>query len=202
MKNLIGKSSINFKAPAVLADGKFYDDFDLHNYIRNSYALLFFYPLDFTYVCPSELISLNNRYSEFASRNIKVIAISIDSKYVHKAWRDTSVDFGGIGNDIKYVLVSDIKKEIMKAYGVEDDNSGVSFRGSFFIDLDGRVRIQHIHDFPFGRNIDEYLRLFDSLIFNKENGNVCQAGWIKGSSGIIPSSEGIKNFLSSNFNKL
>lgn len=202
MKNLIGSPAIDFTAPAVLSDGSIVNDFNFYSNINGSYSLLFFYPMDFTFVCPSELLALNNRVNEFQKRNVKIIAVSIDSQYVHKAWRSVSVDLGGIGDDIKFTLVSDVKKVIMDSYGLQDMKSGVSFRGSVIVDDKKIIRIQHIHDFPIGRNIDEYIRLFDALIFNSKYGNVCQAGWSKGDSGIVPSSEGVKSFLSSNYEKL
>ncbi|HIH2763238.1 MAG TPA: redoxin domain-containing protein [Candidatus Azoamicus sp.] len=202
MKNLIGCPAIDFTAPAVLSDGSIVNDFNFYNHINGFYSLLFFYPMDFTFVCPSELVALNNRVNEFQKRNVKIVAISIDSQYVHKAWRNLSIELGGIGNDIKFTLVSDIKKVIMNSYGLEDLKSGVSFRGSILIDDKKNVRIQHIHDFPIGRNIDEYIRLFDALMFNAQYGNVCQAGWTKGDSGMIPTSDGVKSFLSSSYKKL
>ncbi|HIH2762606.1 MAG TPA: redoxin domain-containing protein [Candidatus Azoamicus sp. MARI] len=202
MKNLIGSYAIDFTAPAVLSDGSIINDFNLYNNIDGVYSLLFFYPMDFTFVCPSELIALNNRLNEFNKRNVKIIAISIDSQYVHKAWRNVPIELGGIGNDIKFTLVSDIKKVIMSSYGLEDLKSGVSFRGSIIIDDKKLVRIQHVHDFPIGRNIDEYIRIFDALIFNSQYGNVCPAGWTKGNSGMVASPDGVKKFLSSNYDKL
>lgn len=202
MKNLVGCPAIDFTAPAVLGDGSIVNDFNFYNNIDGFYSLLFFYPMDFTFVCPSELIALNNRVYEFQKRNVKIIAVSIDSQYAHKAWRNLSIESGGIGNDIKFTLVSDVKKVIIGSYGLEDLKSGVSFRGSIIVDDKKLIRIQHVHDFPIGRNIDEYIRLFDALIFNSRYGNVCQAGWIKGDSGMIPSSEGVKSFLSSSYEKL
>lgn len=202
MKNLIGEHAIDFTAPAVLNDGVVVNDFNLFSNINGSYALLFFYPMDFTFVCPSELIALNKRFADFERRNVKIIAVSIDSQYVHKAWRNVPIDLGGIGNEIKFSLVSDVKKFIINSYGLEDSKSGVSFRGSVIIDDKKIIRVQHIHDFAIGRNIDEYVRLFDALAFNSKYGNVCQAGWVKGSSGIVPSSDGIRSFLSSNYDKL
>ena len=202
MKNLVGSSAIDFTAPAVLGDGSIINDFNFYDNINGFYSLLFFYPMDFTFVCPSELIALNNRFDDFSKRNIKIIAVSVDSHYVHKAWRNVSVELGGIGNDIKFTLVSDIKKVIMTSYGLEDAKSGVSFRGSIIIDNKKIIRIHHVHDFPIGRNIDEYIRLFDALVFNSQHGNVCPSGWVKGNSGMIPSTEGVKNFLSSNYEKL
>jgi peroxiredoxin (alkyl hydroperoxide reductase subunit C) len=199
--NLIGKIAFDFTAPAVTPDGKIITDFNLYNIINNKNCLLFFYPMDFTFVCPSELIAINNRINEFKIRNIEVIAISIDSQYVHKAWRNTSLENGGIGK-LSYYLVSDMNRHIIKNYNLEDLNTGVSYRGSFIIDNKKIIRIQHINDFPLGRNIDEYIRLFDAIDFHSKNGDVCQAGWTKGNMGIIPSSEGISNFLSSNYKKL
>jgi len=139
---------------------------------------------------------------EFKKRNIEIIGVSVDSQFVHKAWRNTPIELGGIGDDITYVLVSDIKKDIIKSYGVEDENSGVAYRGTFIIDNIKTIRIHHVNDFPIGRNIDEYIRLFDALIFHGKYGNVCQAGWVKGSDGIIPSSKGVSDFLVSNSEKL
>lgn len=202
MKNLIGNIATDFTAPAVLKDGTITNDFNLYKNIEGCYSLLFFYPLDFTFVCPSEIIALNNRIEEFEKRNVKIIAVSIDSQFVHKAWRNTPIELGGIGNDINFTIVADVKKSIINLYGLEDIKSGVSFRGSIFLDDKKIIRIQHIHDFPIGRNIDEYIRLFDALKFNSTYGNVCQAGWNNGNSGITPSTEGVKNFLSSNYKKL
>ncbi|HFL8819468.1 MAG TPA: peroxiredoxin [Candidatus Azoamicus sp. OHIO2] len=197
MANLIGNTAIDFTAPAILPDGSIQKDFNFYKHIDKKYCLLFFYPMDFTFVCPSELIALNNRINVFKKRHIEIIAISIDSIFVHKAWRNTPITSGGIGT-LSYCLISDIKKNIIKSYGVEDQNTGVSYRGSFIIDDKKVVRVQHIHDFPIGRNIDEYIRLFDALDFHAKNGEVCQAGWMKGNTGIKPSTEGISAFLSAN----
>jgi len=202
MQTLIGKKAIDFNVPAVLANGDIINDYNLYKNIESKYAFLFFYPMDFTFVCPSELIAINNRMSEFEKRNIEVIAISIDSHYVHKAWRDTSLESGGLGGNIKYTMVSDIKHEIIRSYGLEDEKTGVSFRGSFIIDNQKCIRIQHINDFPIGRNIDEYIRLFDALFFHNKYGQVCQAGWNKGNKGIVPTKDGISDYLSDNHKKL
>lgn len=197
MTHLIGTMAIDFTAPAVLPDGTINKEFNLFKYIDKKYCLLFFYPMDFTFVCPSELIAINNRINEFKKRNIEVLAISIDSPFVHKAWRNTSLKEGGIGN-LAYHLISDTRKIIIKSYGVEDINTGVSYRGSFIIDDKKIIRVQHINDFPIGRNIDEYIRLFDALDFHFKNGEVCPAGWSKGAKGIKPSVEGISSFLTTN----
>lgn len=192
---LIGKKAIDFTTTAVLEDGSLTKNFNFFNYIENNNALLFFYPMDFTFVCPTELIALNNRIEEFKKRNIKIITVSCDSYFVHKAWRNTSIESGGIGNKINYVMASDMKKFIMNSYEVEDNISGTSYRGSIIIDTNKIIRVKHIHDFPIGRNIDEYLRIFDALFFHNKYGNVCQAGWVNGDEGINPSSDGISKFL-------
>lgn len=195
--SLIGKKVCDFTANAVLEDGSMKKDFNFYNHIENKNSLLFFYPMDFTFVCPSELIALNNRIEEFEKRNIKIVTVSCDSYFVHKAWRNTPTESGGIGNKINYVMVSDMKKNIMNYYGLEDDTSGVSYRGSIIIDKNKIIKAVHIHDFPIGRNIDEYIRIFDALFFHNKHGNVCQAGWVNGDDGINPSSDGISKFLSS-----
>ena len=202
MKCLVGKKSINFTAPAVLPDGSIIKDFNLFKHIEGKNCLLFFYPMDFTFVCPSELIALNNRLDNFKKLNVEIVAVSVDSEYVHNAWRNSPLEFGGIGKTISYTMVSDIKKKIITDYGVEDDISGVAYRGSYLIDSNKIIRVQQINDFPIGRNIDEIIRLFESIIFHEKNGNVCQAGWISGDSGIIPNSSGILKFLSSKSNNL
>jgi len=202
MQVLIGNKAFDFTVPAVLHNGSIVNNYNLYSNIESKYALLFFYPMDFTFVCPSELIAINNRISEFKDRNIEVIAISIDSQYVHKAWRDISLLDGGLGGNIKYTLVSDIKHEIIRYYGFEDIKTGVSYRGSIIIDTDKCIRVQHVNDFPIGRNIDEYIRLFDALFFHNKYGNVCQAGWNKGDDGIEPTKEGIGTYLNSNHKKL
>lgn len=201
MKNLIGKKALDFTAPAVLKNDEIISNFNLFEKIDKKNCLLFFYPMDFTFVCPSELISINNQINEFEKRNIEVLGISIDTQFVHKAWRNTAIEEGGIGK-ISYTLISDTKKNIIKLYGLEDENSGVSYRGSFIIDDKKIIRAQHVHDFPIGRNINEYLRLFDALTFYFKHGEVCQANWKKGDKGINPSTEGIKEFLSSNSKNL
>ncbi len=202
MQNLIGKKAIDFTSSAVLSNGSIVQKFNLYSNINNKYCLLFFYPMDFTFVCPSELIALNNRLKDFIKRDVEIIAISIDSHFVHNAWRNTSIEKGGIGSKIGYPLISDIKRNIIKSYGLEDEVSGVAYRGAFIIDKLKVIRIQHVHDFPIGRNIDEYLRLFDALIFYNKHGNVCQAGWNKGNDGIKPSADGISKFLAAKSKEL
>lgn len=197
MSCLTGKKAPDFISSAVLPDGSVVKDFKFYDNIEGKNALLFFYPMDFTFVCPSELIALNNRLDEFKKRNTEIITVSVDSHFVHKAWRNTSVEMGGIGKSIGFTMVSDIKKKIISDYSVIDENTGVAYRGSFLIDRLKVIRIQQINDFALGRNIDELLRLFDALNFHEKYGNVCQAGWSVGDPGIIPTTEGIAKFLTS-----
>ncbi|MNI20598.1 putative peroxiredoxin [compost metagenome] len=154
---------------------------------------MFFYPLDFTFVCPSELIALDNRMSDFKARNVEVIAVSIDSHFTHNAWRNTPVNNGGIGQ-VRYTMAADIKQDIMKAYDVQSAD-GVAFRGAFLIDDKGVVRSQIVNDLPLGRNMEELIRLVDALQFHEEHGEVCPANWKKGDKGMNASPEGVAAYL-------
>ncbi|MGH8410105.1 MAG: peroxiredoxin, partial [Pseudomonas sp.] len=169
------------------------DSFTLSSAIKGKYGLVFFYPLDFTFVCPSELIALDNRMSEFKARNVEVVAVSIDSHFTHNAWRNTPVNDGGIGA-VRYTMAADIKQEVMKAYDVQSAD-GVAFRGAFLIDDKGVVRSQIINDLPLGRNMEELLRLVDALQFHEEHGEVCPANWKKGDKGMNASPEGVAAYL-------
>ncbi|TRW50091.1 peroxiredoxin C [Aliidiomarina halalkaliphila] len=201
MAVLVGRQAPDFTAAAVLGTGEIVDNFTLSDHIRGKKAVLFFYPLDFTFVCPSELIAFDKRLAEFESRGVQVIGVSIDSQFSHHAWRNTPVDKGGIG-EVKYPLVADVKHEICKAYDVEHPEAGVAFRGSFLIDEDGMVRHQVINDLPLGRNVDEMLRMVDALAFHQEHGEVCPAGWNKGDEGMKADAEGVAAYLSKNSGKL
>ncbi|EKD74109.1 MAG: hypothetical protein ACD_45C00073G0004 [uncultured bacterium] len=194
MTILVGKKAPDFTAAAVLANGDIVNQFHLTEALKDKYGILFFYPLDFTFVCPSELIALDNRIDEFTSRNTLVIGVSIDSQFSHNAWRKTPVNEGGIG-PVRYPLVADVNHHICQAYGVEHPTAHVALRGAFLIDKQGQVRSQIINDLPLGRNIDELLRLVDALQFHEKHGEVCPAGWMKGKTGIKPTEEGIANFL-------
>jgi peroxiredoxin (alkyl hydroperoxide reductase subunit C) len=193
MSVLVGKQAPDFTVPAVLGNGEIVDSFTLSSAIKGKYGLVFFYPLDFTFVCPSELIALDNRMSEFKARNVEVVAVSIDSHFTHNAWRNTPVNDGGIGA-VRYTMAADIKQEIMKAYDVQSAD-GVAFRGAFLIDDKGVVRSQIINDLPLGRNMEELLRLVDALQFNEEHGEVCPANWKKGDKGMNASPEGVAAYL-------
>ena len=193
MSVLVGKQAPDFTVPAVLGNGEIVDSFTLSSAIKGKYGLVFFYPLDFTFVCPSELIALDNRMSEFKARNVEVVAVSIDSHFTHNAWRNTPVNNGGIGQ-VRYTMAADIKQEIMKAYDVQSAD-GVAFRGAFLIDDKGVVRSQIINDLPLGRNMEELLRLVDALQFHEEHGEVCPANWKKGDKGMNASPEGVAAYL-------
>ena len=198
---LVGRKAPDFTASAVLGNGEIKDQFTLSKAIKNKCALLVFYPLDFTFVCPSELIALDHRMDEFKQRNVEVISVSIDSQFTHAAWRNTPINKGGIG-EVGYTMVADVKHDICKAYGVEHPAAGVAFRGTFLIDQQGVVRSQIVNDLPLGRNIDEFIRLVDSLQFFEEHGEVCPANWKKGEQGMQASSEGVAKYLSENADKL
>ncbi len=198
---LVGRQAPDFTANAVLGDGTIVPDFNLANEIKDKYAVVFFYPLDFTFVCPSELIAFDHRLEEFKSRGVEVIGVSIDSHYTHNAWRNTAINNGGIG-EVKYPLVADINHAICQAYDVEHPAAGVAFRASFLIDKNGDVRHQVVNDLPLGRNIDEMLRMIDALQFTEEHGEVCPAGWNKGDSGMKATTEGVAEYLADNADKL
>ncbi|MCP5160620.1 MAG: peroxiredoxin [Hahellaceae bacterium] len=200
MSVLVGKKAPDFTVPAVLANGEIVDSFTLSEAIKGKYGLVFFYPLDFTFVCPSELIALDHRIDAFKERNVEVIGVSIDSHFTHNAWRNTPVNQGGIGQ-VKYTLAADMNHDICKAYDVETAG-GVAFRGAFLIDKEGNVRSQIVNDLPLGRNIDELVRLVDALQFHEEHGEVCPAGWNKGDKGMNASPDGVAKYLAENSDKL
>ncbi len=200
MAVLVGKPAPDFTVPAVLANGEIVDSFHLASALKGKYGLVFFYPLDFTFVCPSELIALDHRIPDFKARNVEVVGVSIDSHFTHNAWRNTPVNDGGIG-PVKYVLAADITHSIAKDYDVESAG-GVAFRGAFIIDTHGIVRAQIVNDLPLGRSMDEILRLFDALQFTEEHGEVCPANWKKGDKGMNASPEGVAKYLTENADKL
>ncbi|MCP4412715.1 MAG: peroxiredoxin [Gammaproteobacteria bacterium] len=201
MSVLVGRPAPDFTANAVMGNGEIVDNFNLSETINGKYAVLFFYPLDFTFVCPSELIAFDHRLKEFKDRGVEVIGISIDSHFTHNAWRNTDINDGGIGQ-VGYPLVADIDHSICQAYDVEHPDAAVAFRGSFLIDQSGNVRHQVVNDLPLGRNIDEMLRMIDALQFTEEHGEVCPAGWNKGDTGMEATTEGVANYLSDNADNL
>lgn len=194
MNVLVGRKAPDFIAPAVLGDGTLIEEFKLLSTIDGKYAVLFFYPLDFTFVCPSELIAFDHRIDEFKARDVVVVGISVDSHYTHNAWRNTAVDQGGIGA-VRYPLVADLTHGICKAYGVETPDGKVALRGSFLIDRQGVVRHQVVNDLALGRDIDEMLRMVDALQFTEAHGEVCPAGWRKGRAGMKDTPEGVAGYL-------
>lgn len=195
MSVLVGRKAPDFSVPAVLGSGEIVEQFNLHETLKDKYGLIFFYPLDFTFVCPSELIALDHRMDDFKSRGVEVIAVSIDSQFTHNAYRNTSVADGGIGS-VQYTMAADITHSICQSYGVEHPVAGVAFRGAFVIDKKGMVRSQIVNDLPIGRNVDELLRIIDAVQFFEENGEVCPAGWEKGKPGMKASPKGVAEYLS------
>jgi len=194
MTVLVGRSAPDFTAPAVLADGTIVDDFNLAEATKGKYAVIFFYPLDFTFVCPSELLAFDHRMDKFKERNVEVIGVSIDSHFTHNAWRNTAINDGGIGA-VGYPLVADLSHSICKDYGVETPDGAVAFRGSFLIDKEGNVRHQVVNDLPLGRDVDEMLRMVDALAFHEEHGEVCPAGWNAGDDGMKDTPDGVAEYL-------
>jgi len=197
---LVGKKAPDFTVAAVLGDGSIVDEFTLSEAIKGKYGLVFFYPLDFTFVCPSELIALDHRMDKFKEMGVEVIAVSIDSQFTHNAWRNTAINDGGIG-PVKYTMAADVAHDICKAYDVETAD-GVAFRGAFIIDKEGNVRSQIVNDLPLGRNMEELIRIFEALQFHEEHGEVCPAGWTKGDKGMDASPEGVAKYLKSESDKL
>lgn len=194
------KQAPDFTAPAVMPNNEINENFNLKKYLNGSYGVVFFYPLDFTFVCPSEIIAHNNRIKDFEAKGVKVIGISVDSHFTHLAWKNTPRNQGGLGK-LDFPLVADLKKEIAKEYGILLE-AGVALRGTFLIDREGVVRHQVVNDLPLGRNVDEVLRLVDALQFHEEHGEVCPAGWNKGDKGMKASPEGVAEYLANNSDKL
>jgi len=193
MCNLVTKPAPDFTATAVMPDNSFKEDFTLSSY-KGKYVCLFFYPLDFTFVCPSEILAFNNRLQEFKDRNCEVIGVSVDSHFTHLAWKRTPVEEGGIGN-IQYPLVADLSKKISLAYGVLLEDMGVALRGLFIIDKEGIIRHQLVNDLPLGRSVDEALRILEALQFHEQHGEVCPANWKPGEEAMKPTPEGVAEYL-------
>ena len=191
MDMLVTKEAPDFTAQAVMPDSSF-AELKLSSY-RGKYVVLFFYPLDFTFVCPSEIIAFNKKLDSFKERNCEIIGVSVDSQFSHFAWKNTAVDKGGIGN-VQFPLVADIKKEIARNYGVLLDDS-VALRGLFLIDKEGIVRHSVINDLPLGRNVEEALRMLEALQFTEKHGEVCPANWHAGDEGMKPSADGVAKYL-------
>lgn len=192
--SFVTQSALGFIQAAVLPNGEITENFSWKDYTDGHDALLFFYPLDFTFVCPSELIALNKRMELFEKRGVKVVALSIDSVHTHAAWRNTPIEKGGIG-PLKFPLVSDIDHEICRYYKAEHPTAKVALRSAILVDKEGIIRAEITCDLPLGRNIDELLRLFDAIQFNREHGEVCPAGWQQGKDGMKADAAGVENYL-------
>ncbi len=212
MTTLVGKKAPHFEADA-LVNGQFEDNFSLEKYIGEKYVVFYFYPLDFTFVCPTEIIAFQRRLAEFEAMNTAVVGCSVDSKHTHWAWLNTPQKAGGI-EGVHYPLVADVNKTIAMNYGVlaghydyddagnqiwigDNGNDAVAYRGLFLIDKEGLVRHCVINDLPLGRSIDEALRMVKALQFNEENGEVCPADWNEGKDGLVDTHDGIASYLGS-----
>ena len=195
MSVLVNRAAPDFKAQAVMGDGSI-GELKLSDYRGKKYVALFFWPLDFTFVCPSEIIAHEHRRKALEAIDVQLIGVSIDSQFTHYAWRNTPINKGGIG-EVGFPIVADVNHEIVRAYGVEHAD-GVAFRASFLIDKTGIVQHQTVNNLPLGRNVDEMLRLVDALQFTETNGEVCPAGWQKGQAGMKPTAEGVATYLAQN----
>jgi peroxiredoxin (alkyl hydroperoxide reductase subunit C) len=199
MSVLVTSPAPDFTAAAVMPDNSINEVFSLSDY-KGQYVVLFFYPLDFTFVCPSEILAHHHRVAAFKERGVQIIGVSIDSQFTHLAWRNTELNKGGIGQ-IDFPLVADTDQSIMAAYGVKHPAS-IALRGSFLIDKEGIVRHQVVNDLPLGREVDEMLRLVDALQFHEEHGEVCPAGWQKGDEGMKADAEGVADYLAKHGDEL
>jgi peroxiredoxin 2/4 len=191
MSTLVTRQAPDFTAQAVLADNSF-AELTLSSY-RGKYVVLFFYPLDFTFVCPSEIIAFDKALEKFEARNTQVLGVSVDSHFTHLAWKNTPRDQGGIGQ-VKYPLVADLSKKISRKYGVLLGKE-VALRGLFLLDTEGIVRHALVNDLPLGRNVDEALRILDALRFTEEHGEVCPANWREGEDAMKPTADGVAEYL-------
>ncbi len=207
MSVLVGKQAPDFTTQAVLADDSIVGDFNFTQSRDEKYAVVFFYPLDFTFVCPSELIAMDHRMDKLTELGVEVVGISIDSHHTHYAWRNTEINNGGVGQ-LKYTLAADMDHSISQAYGIQSDGGdsyypgGVAMRATFVIDQKGIVRHQIVNDEPLGRNIDEVVRIVEALQFFETNGQVCAAGWQKGDSGMVNTADGVAEYLTENADNL
>ncbi len=197
--SLVGRAAPDFTAQAVMPNNAI-ESFNLKAHLAGSYGILFFYPLDFTFVCPSEILAHDHRLAAFKDRDVKVVAVSVDSHFTHLAWKNTPVEKGGLGN-VQFPMVADLSKSIARSYGVLVDDA-VALRGTFLIDKQGVVQSAHVNNLPLGRNVDEALRLVDALQFHEEHGEVCPAGWQKGKAGMKADPAGVAAYLAKHATEL
>lgn len=195
MSTLVNRKAPEFTSPAILADGSIDESFSLSS-LKGKYVVLFFWPMDFTFVCPSEIIAHHNRIDKFKSLGVEVVGVSIDSHFTHLAWRNTPIEKGGIG-PVDFTMVSDIKREIIDSYGVSHDD-GVALRATFLIDKDGTVQHQVVNNLALGREVDEVIRVVEALQFTEQHGEVCPAGWRKGKKGMKADADGVADYLKDN----
>lgn len=200
MSTLVAREAPDFTAAAVMPDGTIKEDFKLSS-LRGKYVVLFFWPLDFTFVCPTEIIAHDKRQDRFSKLGVQVVGVSIDSQFTHSAWRNTPVAKGGVG-PLQFPMVADVTHSISRAYGIEHPKAGVSLRATFLIDKQGVVQHQLVNNLPLGRNVDETIRLVEALQFHEVAGEVCPAGWHKGEAGMKPTAEGVASYLSTQAGKL
>ncbi|WP_355659528.1 peroxiredoxin [Halomonas salifodinae] len=196
MSVLVGRQAPDFEAAAVLGNGEIVENFKLSD-SNGKLRVLFFWPLDFTFVCPSEIIAHDNRLAAFRDLGVEVIGVSIDSQFTHYAWRKTSPEAGGIG-EVGFPIVADVKHDIAQAYGIEHPEAGVALRASFLIDEDGVVQHQVVNNLPLGRNVDEMVRMVKALKHHQAHGEVCPAGWEEGKEGMQADAEGVAKYLGAN----
>jgi peroxiredoxin (alkyl hydroperoxide reductase subunit C) len=199
MSVLVAKKAPDFKAQAVYPDGSI-KEFHLKS-LEGKYVVLFFWPLDFTFVCPTEIVAHDHRFAQFKERGVEVVGVSIDSQFTHYAWRETPVERGGIGR-VQFPIVADVRHEISREYGIEHPAAGVALRASFLIDREGTVQHEIVNNLPLGRNVDEMLRMVDALQFFEKNGEVCPAGWTKGKAGMKADAQGVAAYLAEHSREL
>ena len=207
MSILVGKKAPDFTTQAVLADNSIVGDYNFTETRNGKYAVVFFYPLDFTFVCPSELIAMDHRMDKLTELGVEVVGVSIDSHHSHYAWKNTAINDGGVGK-LRYTLAADMDHSISQAYGIQSDGgdsyypAGTAMRANFVIDQKGIVRHQVVNDEPLGRNMDEVVRIVEALQFFEQNGQVCAAGWQKGDAGMVNTAEGVAAYLTENAENL
>lgn len=195
MSVLVGKKAPDFSVDAVVNGNEFVESFTLSQFEGKNYVVLFFYPLDFTFVCPTELHAFQEKLEKFKALNTQLIGVSVDSKFSHFAWLTTPRAKGGI-EGVTYPIASDINKQIASDYDVLVDGAGIAYRGLFLIDKEGIVRHQVVNDLPLGRNIDEAVRMVEALQFFEKHGEVCPANWQEGSESMTPDKSGLESYFS------